>query len=101
MKRRILLVPLLVVPALLSRAEVKTIELPPEPAKFKEGEGSELAGAYCFTCHSVEYISSQPPMPRKFWEATVLKMRDKFGAPLPEEAVQPLIDYLTESYGKK
>ncbi|WP_035608580.1 sulfite:cytochrome C oxidoreductase subunit B [Haloferula sp. BvORR071] len=101
MKRTILFLPLLVVPALLSRAEVKKIELPLEPAKFKEGKGAELAQAHCFTCHSVEYIATQPVMPRKFWEATVLKMRDKYAAPLPEDAVQPLIDYLTENYGKK
>ena len=101
MKRAIPLLPLLLVPALLSRAEVKKIELPPDPAKFKEGKGAELAQAHCFTCHSVEYIATQPPMPRKFWEAAVIKMRDKFGAPIPEEAVQPLVDYLTENYGKK
>lgn len=101
MKRVILLLPFLFAPLLLSRAEVKKIDLPPEEAKFKEGKGSELAQAYCATCHSVEYIATQPLMPRKFWEAAVLKMRDKFGAPLPEEAVQPLVDYLAESYGKK
>lgn len=101
MKRIILLLPLLMVPVLLSRAEVKKIELPPEPVKFKDGKGAELAQSYCFTCHSVEYIATQPPMLRKFWEAAVVKMRDKFGAPLPEEAIQPLVDYLTENYGKK
>lgn len=99
MKRTIL--PLLLLASLLSQAEVKKIELPPEPARFKEGKGVELAQAHCFTCHSVEYIATQPVMPRKFWEATVVKMRDKYGAPLPEEAIQPLVDYLTEAYGKK
>jgi hypothetical protein len=92
--------PLILLSPLLALAAEKKIELPAEPMKFKEGKGSELAMAYCYTCHSVEYIATQPPMPRKFWEATVLKMRDKFGAPLPEESVQPLIDYLTAAYGK-
>lgn len=91
---------LLILPILAPAVE-KKIELPVEPMKFKESKGSELAMAYCYTCHSVEYISTQPLMPRKFWEATVLKMRDKFGAPIPEESIQPLIDYLTRSYGKE
>lgn len=93
--------PLILLTPLLTLAVEKKIELPVEAMKFKEGKGAELANAYCYTCHSVEYIATQPPMPRKFWEAAVLKMRDKFGAPIPEESVQPLIDYLTESYGKK
>lgn len=93
--------PLILLAPLLSLAVEKKIELPVEPMKFKEGKGAELAMAHCYTCHSVEYIASQPLMPRKFWEATVLKMRDKFGAPIPDESVQPLIDYLSESYGKK
>jgi hypothetical protein len=73
--------------------------LPPETAVFRPGGGIELAQANCLICHSVEYIQTQPPMPRKFWEAEVKKMREKYAAPTPEEAVAALVDYLTATYG--
>lgn len=79
--------------------EVKRITLPAETGTLKPGPGVELAQASCLMCHSVEYISTQPPMTRAFWEASVKKMREKYGAPAPDEAVQKLVDYLTTAYG--
>lgn len=84
--------------AVASAAPV-TIELPPDTTTFKPGPGMELAQGYCFVCHSTEYIASQPLMPRKFWEASVKKMKEKFAAPLPEDTTA-LVDYLTATYGK-
>ena len=88
----------LCLPALLRAAEV-TIALPPETGIYKAAPGVELVQANCLICHSTEYVSTQPPMPRKFWEATVKKMKDKYAALLPNDP-SPLIDYLTETYGK-
>jgi len=79
-------------------AEVK-IDLPAEAGTFKTGKGAELAQAHCLICHSVEYVSTQPPMPRKFWEATLKKMKEKFAAPTPDEALPALAEYLTMAYG--
>ena len=76
-----------------------TITLPPETAALKPGVGADLAQANCLTCHSAEYISSQPKMPRKFWEAEVKKMKEKFAAPLADENLAALADYLTATYG--
>jgi cytochrome c551/c552 len=81
------------------RAAVVKIELPLETAAFKPGPGSELANGQCLICHSVEYVTTQPPMPRPFWAAEAKKMRDKYAAPLPDEQVQPLVSYLTRNYG--
>lgn len=75
-------------------------EWPPETGMYKPGQGSELAQALCMNCHSVEYVSTQPPMPRKFWEATVKKMKDKYAAPLPDD-MTAIVDYLTAAYGAK
>jgi hypothetical protein len=86
------------VAAQLSAAPV-TITLPPETGTYKSAPGVELAQANCLMCHSTEYVSTQPPMPRKFWEATVKKMIEKYGAPTPEAQVSALVDYLTASYG--
>lgn len=76
-----------------------TIELPADPTTYKAGKGAELAQALCVTCHSADYTASQPVMPRKFWEASVKKMKDKFGATLPDDTTA-LVDYLTTNYGK-
>ena len=76
-----------------------TITLPLETTVLKTGNGVDLAKANCMTCHSVDYISSQPKMPRKFWEAEVKKMKEKFAAPLADENLAALADYLTATYG--
>lgn len=76
-----------------------TIALPAETAVFNPGKGVELAQANCLICHSADYIRNQPPMPRKFWEAEVKKMREKYGAPAPEEVAPALVDYLAATYG--
>lgn len=88
----------LLVPTFLHAGDV-SITLPPETGTYKLGPGVELATANCLMCHSTEYVTSQPPMPRKFWEASVKKMKDKFGAPTPDDQVSALVNYLTTTYG--
>ena len=42
----------------------------------------------------------QPPTsPRTYWQATVPKMQKTFAAPIPDDAVAPLVDYLVKLYG--
>ena len=79
-------------------AEVK-FALPPETNKFKPGPGAEIAVAQCFICHSADYISTQPPMPRAFWKADVQKMQKVYGSPIPDAQVERLVDYLVKNYG--
>ncbi len=76
-----------------------TITLPTETAALKPGKGAELAQANCLICHSADYISSQPPMPRKFWDAEVKKMIEKYAAPTPADVTVALAEYLTATYG--
>ena len=75
------------------------ITIPPETGMLKPGPGVELVQVNCLTCHSVEYISTQPPMPRAFWEASVKKMREKYAAPATDDVVPKLVDYLAAIYG--
>src|SRR4051812_22058833 len=79
-------------------ADVVKIELPPEPATLKAGPGADLAAAQCLTCHSSEYLSTQPRLPRTYWKSAVEKMQQKFGAPITAEQVDPLVDYLVKTY---
>src|ERR1043166_1544795 len=75
------------------------IQFPPETGAFKQDRGAEIANGQCLICHSVEYVSIQPPMPRPFWKSSVQKMQQKYGAPIPEEQIEPLVDYLVKNYG--
>ena len=86
--------------AILSLTAADSWKLPPETAKYKPGRGVELAIANCFVCHSADYISTQPPLPRPAWKATVDKMRVRYGAPINSNSTDTIVDYLTRSYGK-
>lgn len=73
---------------------------PPETSRLLEGPDLAKAQTYCMACHSADYVTTQPRgMPPAFWEAEVLKMRNAYGAPIPDEAVKPLVNYLTSTYG--
>jgi mono/diheme cytochrome c family protein len=76
------------------------IDLPNETATLKPGSGSELANGQCLTCHSAEYIITQPrDKPLAFWKAEVDKMKKVYGAPIPEDQVSAIADYLARTYG--
>ncbi|HEY2573493.1 MAG TPA: hypothetical protein VGH65_05460 [Verrucomicrobiaceae bacterium] len=82
-----------------SPATEVSITLPPETAAYKKAAGVELAQSFCIQCHSADYTAIQPPMPVKFWDAEVKKMREKYFAPLPPEIDAKLVEYLVKAYG--
>ena len=75
------------------------IELPAETIALKQAPGAELTTSQCIVCHSVDYIATQPPLSRAGWKASVDKMQLKYGATIPAEQVETLVDYLVKSYG--
>lgn len=79
------------------------ITLPAESGRLRESPlpGYALATAFCYTCHSTEYVQSQPVSARTYWKATVTKMQKTFGAPLPDEVLEPIVDYLVKTYGSE
>lgn len=76
-------------------------ELPQETSQLKASTraGHQAASAWCVMCHSVDYINSQPPMPSAFWHAEVTKMVKVYGAPIPEDQVKLISEYLGTTYG--
>jgi sulfite dehydrogenase (cytochrome) subunit B len=74
--------------------------LPRESVKLKPGSGAEIATAQCLVCHSADYISTQPLLTRGQWQASVIKMQQKYGAPIPTNTIERLVDYLTANYGR-
>jgi len=79
----------------------ETWKLPPDQPPFRPGAGAAVATANCLLCHSSDYVSTQPPLDRTAWLATVNKMREKYGAPLPTNQIAAVVDYLTATYGRK
>lgn len=78
----------------------KSIELPPENAPLKPGPGMAEA-SMCTTCHSADYIAIQPRFTRTVWKAEVTKMQQKYGAPIPTNMVDRIVEYLTVNYGQE
>ncbi len=78
---------------------VHSITLPVTEVKLKPGSGSDKASTLCNICHSLEYITMQPALPRATWSAEVNKMIKVMGAPINEEDAKLIIEYLSTSYG--
>ena len=85
---------------LVAAAEPKWV-LPPETATLQPGLGKELVNAQCLLCHSADYISTQPRLNRAQWKAGVLKMQQKYSAPIATNNVDALVDYLVRNYGRE
>ncbi|MBI4724101.1 MAG: cytochrome c [Rhodomicrobium sp.] len=76
---------------------------PEETAKFRPGPGAEAANTYCLTCHSEDYVATQPRGPKfgkAFWQAEVTKMIKVMGAQIPEGDIKTIADYLSTAYEK-
>jgi mono/diheme cytochrome c family protein len=83
-------------------AATKTIQLPPDAEQLKASPlpGYAKAQANCVACHSAEYMVYQPPTaPRGYWENMVKRMKGVFRAPIPDEDMPVLVDYLVKTYG--
>jgi len=67
---------------------------------LKGGEQAVLVQLRCSTCHSLDYIVMNSPfLSRAPWDAEVRKMIKIMGAPIPDNEVASIVDYLTQYYG--
>ena len=67
---------------------------------LKEGPGKDKA-MQCIACHSLDYIQMNSPFLNKVgWTASINKMINVFGAPIPKEDVEIIATYLAQNYGK-
>jgi mono/diheme cytochrome c family protein len=75
--------------------------LPDETAAFKPGPNLEVVQNNCSSCHSSDYIKTQPEGPKfkkDFWQAEVTKMINVYGAPIEAADVSKIVDYLATVY---
>jgi sulfite dehydrogenase len=88
--------------AAIPAAHALEIQLPQETASYQPSDlpGYQLVQQNCMTCHSAQYASSQPhSLGRAYWDATVKKMKAAYGAPLRDEDIPVIADYLVKTYG--
>lgn len=77
-------------------ADVKIYTLPEESAAYRAGSGVETLQKNCLSCHSADYVTTQPKcLGAKFWKAEVEKMRKAYGAPITDDDARMIVDYLT------
>lgn len=70
--------------------------------KLASGAQTALVQLRCSTCHSLDYVVMNSSfLGRAAWEAEVRKMMKVMGAPIPENDVAPIVDYLTQNYGAR
>jgi mono/diheme cytochrome c family protein len=87
--------------ATIVSAKPVTYQLPEETAAFKPGPNLEVVQGNCGSCHSSDYILTQPKgakFGKEFWQAEVTKMITVFGAPIEPADVPKIVDYLTTTY---
>jgi mono/diheme cytochrome c family protein len=71
-----------------------------EKVVLKDAPGREKV-MQCLACHSLDYIQMNSRfLDKAGWTASVNKMINAFGAPIPKEDVDAIATYLAENYGK-
>ena len=91
----------LTLPAL---AGSKSIDLPPDGVQLEPSAlpGFAKAQANCVVCHSAEYMQYQPATaPRAYWDAMAKRMKVVFKAPIADDDIPLIVDYLTKTYGNE
>ena len=72
-----------------------------KPIELAAGPGRETVQAACGMCHSLDYVVINSPfLDRAGWERTVRKMTSVMGAPLTDEQVATVVEYLSRYYAR-
>jgi len=82
------------------QGKVHSITLPTMPPDLPDAPGKDAVMSNCILCHSMRYVTMQPALSRETWVAEVTKMRKTFGAPIAEEKVEDIVNYLYAVRGK-
>jgi sulfite dehydrogenase (cytochrome) subunit B len=83
----------------LAAAQPPAYAPPAETSRLADGPGLGKTQTYCLTCHSADYVTTQPRgEPAAFWQAEVAKMRTAYGAQIPDDDVKAIVDYLVATY---
>jgi hypothetical protein len=73
----------------------------PDDSEMFTGSGSDPINNNCVACHSASMVLTQPALPKAVWQAEVDKMIHAYKAPVAEEDVAAIVDYLVRTKGTK
>ena len=90
----IVLSPLAAVAAAPFELKSVTLDLP-ESERVFPGPGADAANNNCLACHSAAMVLNQPPLSKATWEAEVKKMINAYKAPVAQEDVAAIVEYLS------
>ncbi len=80
----------------------ESVKLPSSTRVFPgDTAGAKAANSYCLMCHSVGMVMNQPDLGKAAWLVEVNKMKNAFKAPIPDDQVAVIADYLDSIKGKK
>jgi hypothetical protein len=87
---------------LLAAAQTKSITLPldHEFSRLEPGPGVEVTERACRSCHSTDYVVTQPRGDARQWQGVVTKMISVYGASITPEDARTIVQYLSTQYGK-
>jgi cytochrome c5 len=66
-----------------------------------DGPGAAVVNNNCLGCHSKDMVLNQPLMAKAAWAAEVAKMRAVYKAPVAEQDMPAIVDYLVRIKGAK
>jgi sulfite dehydrogenase (cytochrome) subunit B len=98
MMSKILLITLLLASSLAAEYTQK-VKLPSITFKMAKDDNFKVMQRNCQWCHSYGYIINQGKQSRKFWNQSVVKMRDVYKAPISVRDEKTVTDYLFKHYG--
>lgn len=81
--------------AALDELRSTSVQLPESDRTFPPGPGADVVDRNCLTCHSAGMVLNQPALSRPAWAAEVGKMINTYKAPVAQEDVGPIVEYLT------
>ena len=71
------------------------------PSWMKPGPGQETTATTCGICHTPEYIRMNSAfLTPDQWKAEVTKMQKAYGAPMDDNTVKEIADYLGKNYAR-
>lgn len=71
-----------------------TVTLPSGEDVYPGGKSAEAINNNCLACHSTKMVLNQPTLSKATWTEEVTKMRKVYGAPVAEQDVPAIVDYL-------
>ncbi len=77
----------------------KGIKMPYMAFPMKQGKGMYSTKGKCNMCHSWGYVLNQGAQSKKFWRKKVIKMITVFQAPIKNEDIDEVVEYLYANYG--